>query len=313
MNKGSVADSKALLNTLVTIKDYVRWGASELARQEVFLGHGIATFFHESATIVFFALHLPQHLDDSYLDSILTMEEREQVFTLLNRRIIERIPVAYLVNQASFAGLSFFVDERVLVPRSPISELIEQQFSPWGDAKPVNHILDLCTGSGCIAIACAYAFAEAQVDAVEWSEAAMQVAEINLRQHELEDRLHLYHSDLFNQLPEKKYDIIVSNPPYVSFDEWQRLPEEYHHEPQMGFTANDNGLALVFRILAQAGKFLQDDGILVVEVGASAEPLQQCFPHVPFLWLEFEQGGDGVFLLTAKQLKQYHDYFRKFN
>ncbi len=288
MTANAVTSETDIIITLKTIRDYIRWGASP-------------THLHESATLVFHALYLPDQLDDCYLDSVLTPAERQRVIGLLNRRIKERKPVAYLTRQASFAGLSFFVDERVLVPRSPIAELIEQGFQPWVDEEQVLNILDLCTGSACIAIACAYAFPQARVDAVDLSADALDVAKINREQHKLSEQLNLLQSDLFNALPPCRYDVIVSNPPYVAIQEWKELPAEYHNEPEMGFTGGDSGLDLV----------LSAQGILIVEVGSSAQTLQQLFPDIPFYWLDFEHGGDGIFLLTAEQVQQYHQQFKQ--
>ena len=301
-----------IITTLKSIRDYIRWGASQFAENKVFLGHGIATSLHESAALVMHALYQPYHLDDCYLDAVLTLDERRKVMHLLERRIKERKPVAYLTNEAIFAGLSFYVDERVLVPRSPIAELIEQRFEPWVDEEQIFNVLDLCTGSACIAIACAYAFPEARVDAVELSDDAIAVAQINIDKHDVSEQLTIYKSDLFNALPDNKYDVIVSNPPYVAIQEWKELPTEYHNEPEMGFTAGVTGLDLVLRILVDANDYLTEQGILIIEVGSSAETLQQMFPEIPFYWLEFERGGDGVFLLTAEQVQQYHEHFKKF-
>lgn len=295
--------------SLTSIRDYIRWGASRFAEYGVFLGHGTVTPLDEAAAIVLHTLHQPYDLADAYLDSVLTMTERQAVVELIQRRIDERKPSAYLTHEALFAGLPFYVDERVLVPRSPIAELIEQRFDPWIDETQVFNVLDLCTGSACIAIACAYAFPDAQVDAVELSDDAMAVAQINVDNHDLADQVELYQSDLFNALPAKPYDIIVSNPPYVAISEWEALPAEFHAEPEMGFTGGESGLDLVVRILADAQDYLAEQGILIVEVGSSAETLQDMFPSVPFHWLEFERGGDGVFLLTAAQVKEYHSLF----
>lgn len=302
--------SADVIITLTTIRDYIRWGASLFTASRVFLGHGTVTALDEAAALVLHTLNQPYNLADSYLDSVLTLEERESVVALIRKRICERKPSAYLTNEAIFAGLSFYVDERVLVPRSPIAELIEERFEPWIDEAQVYNILDLCTGSACIAIACAYAFPEAQVDAVELSDDACVVARINIDKHELDDQVTLYQSDLFNAVPEKSYDIIVSNPPYVSIAEWEGLPAEFHAEPAMGFKGGVDGLDLVLRILVDANDYLAEHGILIIEVGSSAETLQQQFPEVPFYWLEFERGGDGVFLLTAEQVQQYHSLFK---
>lgn len=301
-----------IITTLKSIRDYIRWGASQFAENKVFLGHGIATPLHESAALVMHALYQPYNLDDCYLEAVLTLDERKKVMDLLESRIKQRKPVAYLTNEAIFAGLSFYVDERVLVPRSPIAELIEQRFEPWVDEEQVFNVLDLCTGSACIAIACAYAFPEAQVDAVELSDDAIEVARINIDKHDVSEQLAIYKSDLFNSLPGTKYDVIVSNPPYVAIQEWNELPAEYHKEPEMGFTGGETGLDLVLRILVDANDYLIEQGILIIEVGSSAETLQKMFPEIPFYWLEFERGGDGIFLLTAEQVQQYHEHFKKF-
>ncbi|MCF6204177.1 MAG: 50S ribosomal protein L3 N(5)-glutamine methyltransferase [Methylococcaceae bacterium] len=299
-------------NELKTIRDFIRWGASQFVEKKVFLGHGLATSLHESAAIVLHVLFLPYNLDNCYLDAVLTVAERKKVVFLLDKRIKERKPVAYLINKAIFAGLTFYVDERVLVPRSPIAEIILQRFSPWVDENKALNILDLCAGSGCIAIACAYAFPEAHVDAVELSDDALEVAGKNIKKHDVLEQVCLFKSDLFKALPRKKYDVIVSNPPYVAIQEWKDLPAEYHQEPEMGFTGGANGLDLVLRILIDANDYLTEQGVLIIEVGSSSETLQQLFPQVPFYWLEFEQGGDGVFLLTAEQVQQYHQQFKKY-
>lgn len=301
--------SDDILNNLTTIRDYIRWGASRLAQSDVFLGHGTVTPLDEAAALVLHTLSMPYDLSDHYLNTNLTRTERQQLVEILFRRINERKPSAYLTHEALFAGLSFYVDERVLVPRSPIAELIAERFAPWIEESEVYSVLDLCTGSACIAIACAYAFPEAEVDAVDLSPDALAVAEINVAQHELHEQVQLYQSDLFQALPRKPYDIIVSNPPYVSIAEWESLPAEFHAEPEMGFTGGESGLDLVIQILVEANNYLAEHGILVIEVGSSAETLQESFPDVPFHWLEFENGGDGVFLLTAEQLNQYHSLF----
>lgn len=301
--------SPDVITTLTRIRDYIRWAASRFAEHEIFLGHGTGTPLDEAAAIVLHTLHQPYDLADAYLDSVLTLPERQTVLSLIERRIKERKPSAYLTHESIFAGLSFYVDERVLVPRSPIAELIAERFEPWVDEEQVFNILDLCTGSACIAIACAYAFPDAQVDAVELSDDALAVATINIDKHDMADQVALYPSDLFDDLPAKPYDIIVSNPPYVAISEWESLPEEFQAEPEMGFTGGDSGLDLVIRILIDAKHYLAEQGILVVEVGSSAQTLQELFPTVPFQWLEFERGGDGVFLLTAEQVNEYHSLF----
>ena len=235
----------------------------------------------------------------------MTGPEAERIGGLMRRRIDERIPLAYLTHEARFAGLSFFVNEDVLVPRSPIAELIEAGFEPWLDPDQVTDVLDLCTGSGCIAVACAYAFPEANVDATDISPSALEVARINVDRHDVQGRVSLIRSDVFDALPGGRYDLIVSNPPYVSQRELERLPEEFSHEPELGLEAGEDGLDVVRRILRYAEGRLRPDGILVVEVGSSAEALMASYPDVPFLWLDFERGGEGVFLLTAAQLGEH--------
>ncbi len=298
------------LTSLATIRDYIRWAASRFNEAQLFFGHGTASALDEAVAVVLHTINQPYTLPVEYFDSVLTKQEREKVISIIERRVKQRIPAAYLTHEAIFAGLSFYVDERVLVPRSPIAELIEDQFAPWVEPDQVGTILDLCTGSGCIAIACAYAFPEAEVDAVDISEEALQVAAINVEKHHLSERLKLIKSDLFEHLRGKRYDIIVSNPPYVCQAELQQLPAEYHAEPHIGFAGGVSGLDIVIKIIEQAVSFLNDRGILIVEVGSSAETLQTRFPEVPFFWLDFERGGDGVFLLTAEQLKQYASIFQ---
>lgn len=298
-----------VLTTLSTLRDYIRWAASCFTRTQICFGHGTATALDEAAALVLHTVRQPYNLVDAYLDAVLTHEERQAVIAIVDKRINTRMPAAYLTHEAIFAGLSFYVDERVLVPRSPIAELIEQRFAPWVDEDQVENILDLCTGSACIAIACAYAFPNADVDAADVSADALAVAEINSHKHQLDDLLTLYQSDLFAALPANRYDIIVSNPPYVSLAEWQQLPKEFHAEPALGFKGGESGLDLVIRILVDADDYLDAQGILVIEVGNSAETLQNMFPEVPFYWLDFERGGSGVFLLTAEQVTLYHQLF----
>ena len=301
--------SNEILSTLTTLRDYMRWGASRFTQAQVCFGQGTTTALDEAVALVLYAVHQPYTLHSSLFQCVLTLEERKAVLDLIERRINERVPAAYLTKESIFAGLPFYVDERVLIPRSPVAELIEQQFEPWIDEDNVTHILDLCTGSGCIAIACAYAFPNAMVDAVDLSPEALEVAEINIEKHQLSDTVTTYYSDLFNKLPPMQYDIIISNPPYVCLNEWENLPPEFHAEPDMAFKGGVSGLDLVLRILIHAKNYLSDHGILIVEVGSSAETLQTLLIDVPFYWLNFERGGDGVFLLTADQVAHYHDVF----
>lgn len=296
-----------ITETLQTVRDHIRWGASRFQESGLFFGHGTDNAIDEAAILVLHALHLPATVPDAYLDCRITETEKRQVLDILEARIEKRVPAAYLTNEAWFAGFPFFVDERVLVPRSPLAELIEKRFEPWVEPRSVQSILDLCTGSGCIAVACAMAFPDADVDASDLSPDALTVAGINVARYELDQQIELIQSDVFEALRGRRYDIILSNPPYVSADEMATLPTEYWHEPRAGLEAAEEGTAVVARILREAAEHLTPEGILVVEVGRSAETLISRFPSVPFLWLDFERGGDGVFLLTAEQLSQYAD------
>jgi len=295
---------------LKTIRDMLRFAITQFNAAELYFGHGTDNAWDEAFALIIRALHLPFEDNSLLLDARLTIQERQTLLELIKKRVEDRIPVPYLIQEAWFAGLPFYVDERVLIPRSPIAELIEQQFTPWIDPAQVGAILDLCTGSGCIAIACAAAFPEAEVDAVDLSKNALAVAEYNVGKHQLEQQIKLYDSDLFSALPAKRYDIIVSNPPYVADAEMQVLPAEYRHEPEFALTAADEGLAIACKILQQAADYLSENGILIVEVGNSEQALVARFPEVPFMWLDFERGGQGVFLLTAEQLRQYQAYFQ---
>jgi ribosomal protein L3 glutamine methyltransferase len=293
------------IDNLKTVKDFIRWGASRFNEANLSYGHGMSSALDEAVYLVLNALHLPVDTPDSYWDGRLTPIEIEAVKTLLLRRINERKPAAYLTNEGWFAGLPFYVDERVLVPRSPIAELVETQFSPWVEPDDVSTILDLCTGSGCIGIACAYAFANANIDLADISQDAIDVANINIQRHDAAQQVVAICSDVFSNLDNKKYDIIVSNPPYVDIEDMSALTDEFLHEPKLGLSSGENGLDLTIEILHQAADYLNENGILVIEVGNSQYALQQQFPNIPFHWLEFERGGDGVFLLDKHQLELF--------
>ncbi|MBC8212313.1 MAG: 50S ribosomal protein L3 N(5)-glutamine methyltransferase [Gammaproteobacteria bacterium] len=290
---------------LTTLRDYVRWASSEFYRHQLSFGHGFGEALDEAVYLVLFALRLPADWPEKYFDCVLTLEEREQVLSVLSRRIETRQPAAYITHEAWFCGLQFYVDERVLVPRSPIAELINERFEPWIDSSRVSSILDLCTGSGCIAISCQYAFPEALVSASDISAGALEVARKNLQNHQLTDTLMLYESDLFERIPAQKFDLIVSNPPYVDAEDMDALSAEFKAEPSLGLAAGEDGLEIVDRILRQATNYLSDHGVLVVEVGNSQLAMMQKYADMALSWIEFEHGGDGVFCITAQDLRQY--------
>lgn len=287
----------------------LRWGMSQFNAAGLFYGHGTDNAWDEALNLALYALHLPPDVNPNILDSRLTTTERRAIAELYSQRVEKRVPTPYLTRQAWFAGHSYYIDERALIPRSPLAELIERHFSPWIEPEQVALILDIGTGSACIAIACAYAFPEAAVDAVDVSEKALEVAAINVERHHMEEQVSLFHSDLFEKLAGRTYDVIISNPPYVGKAEMESLPTEYKHEPELALAAGTEGLDVVIRILQAAGKYLNPHGILIIEVGNSEEAMQAHFPDVPFLWLEFERGGGGVFLLTAEQLAEYRKVF----
>ena len=299
----------------ISVRALIERGARRLRRARVFFGHGTDNAWDESAALVLHALGLPHEADSAVYARRVGAAAQQRVDELLARRIGQRIPAAYLTGMTWFAGLPFHVDPRVLIPRSPLAELIERRFAPWIDAGRVRRVLDVGTGSGCIAIACAKAFPRARVDAVDISEDALAVARSNVRLHRLGTRLRLMKSDHFGALaPGGKsrqnanttYDIIVANPPYVGARELDGLPPEYHHEPRIALAAGRTGLDSVRVILQQAAAHLRPRGLLVVEVGNAETAVRRVFRRLPFVWLAFERGGRGVFLLTAEQLRDRH-------
>jgi ribosomal protein L3 glutamine methyltransferase len=292
------------LQILTTIRDFIRWGSSEFLRNELSFGHGFVDAFDESRYLTLHALDLPYDSPDAYFDAVLTLPEREHVIDVLQLRISSRQPAAYITRESWFCGLKFYVDERVLVPRSPIAELILNHFEPWADSGKVQRILDLCTGSGCIAIASKYHFPAAEVCASDISPDALEVAALNLEQHDLSDQVTLYESDLFDSIPAQSFDLIVSNPPYVDAEDMLALGDEFHCEPAIGLRAGSDGLLLVDRILARAGEFLSEHGVIFIELGNSQAALEARYEFLPMTWIEFEFGGDGVCAIQARDLRQ---------
>ncbi|MDP0404217.1 50S ribosomal protein L3 N(5)-glutamine methyltransferase [Glaesserella parasuis] len=293
--------SSPVADDLATILDMMRWAYSYFNASDLYYGHGHDNAWDEANQLVLTALALPMDVPETLYASRLTRVEKERIIEMVEQRLGLRKPVAYLTNSAWFSGLEFYVDERVIVPRSPIGELIQQGFTGILRAEP-KRILDMCTGSGCIAIACADKFPNAEIDAVDLSVDALNVAEINIERHNMAHRVFPFQSDLFDDLSQDRYDLIVTNPPYVDQEDLDDMPEEFHHEPEMALGSGVDGLDITKRILAQAADFLSDNGVLVCEVGNSMVHLIEQFPSVPFHWLEFKNGGLGVFSLTREQL-----------
>lgn len=289
----------------LTVGALIERGARRLSRARVFFGHGTDNARDEAAALVLHALRLPHDAAAAHYRRRVQAAAAARAMALISRRIQERIPAAYLTGVSGFAGLRFRVDARVLVPRSPIAELIERRFEPWIAPGRVRRVLDVGTGSGCIAIATARAFPRARVDAVDVSPEALAVARANVRWHRLARRVRLVRSDHFSALKRSTYDIIVTNPPYVGARELNRLPPEYRHEPRVALAAGRTGLDSVRVILREAARHLRSRGLLVVEVGNSERALRRAFPRLPFMWLEFERGGGGVFLLTREELEAH--------
>lgn len=292
-----------LIDDLITVRDWLRWGTSRFNEAHLFFGHGCANAHDEAAWLVLHALHLPPDRLDPYLDARLTRNERLAVLELLQQRVTRRIPAAYLTHEAWQAGLRFYVDERVLIPRSYFADLLAEGFTPWiEDPDAIENALDLCTGSGCLAILMAYAFPNARIDAADLSADALEVARRNVADHGLQDRIHLVESDLFAGLGKRKYDLIISNPPYVTAQAMHDLPAEYRHEPGNALAAGEDGLDIVRRILATAKKHLKPHGLLAVEVGHNQDIMTSAFPRLPLTWIDTESGEGKIFMLRREDL-----------
>ncbi|WP_133543438.1 50S ribosomal protein L3 N(5)-glutamine methyltransferase [Mesocricetibacter intestinalis] len=295
-------------NQLHTIKDYLRWTYSIFNRADLYYGHGQDNSWDEALQLILTGLDLPLDAPQELYDTRLTLSEKQTLLNLVSMRLEKRLPVAYLTNSAWFCGLEFYVDERVIIPRSPISALIQNGFRDLIERAP-KRILDMCTGSGCIAIACAEKFPQAEVDAVDLSVDALNVAEINIERYNLSHRVFPLQSDLFSRLPPDQYDLIVTNPPYVDQEDLSDMPQEFFHEPEMALGSGFDGLDITRKILASAADYLSEEGVLVCEVGNSMVHLIRQYPDVPFNWVELSNGGVGVFALSKQQLLEYRHEF----
>ncbi|MGB9093542.1 MAG: 50S ribosomal protein L3 N(5)-glutamine methyltransferase [Gallionella sp.] len=288
---------------LKTVRDYLRFAVSRFNQAGLFFGHGSSDAYDEAAYLILHTLHLPLDRLEPFLDAHLTGSERSEVLNIIHRRVEHRIPAAYLTHQALLGEFSFYVDERVIVPRSFIAELLFEQLRPWiAQPEAIRSVLDLCTGSGCLAILAAHAFPEAGVDAVDLSAAALAVAERNVADYQLQDRISLIESDMFARLDGKRYDLIISNPPYVDAASVAALPQEYLHEPRLALGSGQDGLDATRVILAQAAQHLSENGILVVEIGHNRDALEAAYPDLPFTWLDVSAGDQFVFMLHRNDL-----------
>jgi ribosomal protein L3 glutamine methyltransferase len=290
-------------HNLYTVRDYLRFAVSRFNHAELFFGHGSSDAYDEAAYLILHILHLPLDRLEPFLDARLTDSERAEVLNIIQRRVEQRVPAAYLTHEAFLGDFSFYVDERVIVPRSFIAELLREQFSPWiAEPEEIASVLDLCTGSGCLAILAAHAFPNANVDAVDLSPDALAVAERNIADYELQDRVNPIESDLFTKLGSGQYDLIISNPPYVDAESVAALPQEYLHEPELALGSGHDGLDATRVILEQAAQHLTDNGILVVEIGHNRDALEAAFPDLPFTWLDVSAGDEFVFMLHRNDL-----------
>ena len=293
----------AASQNLHTVRDYLRFSVSRFYQAKLFFGHGSTDAYDEAVYLILHTLHLPVDTLAPFLDAHLTDIERADVLSVIQRRVEQRIPAAYLTHEAFLGEYSFYVDERVIVPRSFIAELLRSQLSPWiADPEAIGNVLDLCTGSGCLAILAADAFPNAQVDAVDLSQDALAVAKRNVADYELEARVHLIESDLFTELAGRQYDLIISNPPYVDAESVAALPQEYLHEPELSLGSGQDGLDATRLILKHAAEHLTENGILIVEIGHNRDALEAAYPKLPFTWLDVTAGDQFVFMLHRNDL-----------
>ncbi|MFT6836239.1 MAG: ribosomal protein L3 glutamine methyltransferase [Francisellaceae bacterium] len=310
-SKEELPISHSIAEEIITIRDCLRWATSRFLEADLFYGHGTDNAWDEAIHLVLQELFLPLDIDDRILDARLTFSERTKIIEWVYRRVVGRIPLPYLTHVSWFADHKFYVDKRVIIPRSPIGELIRNNYEPWVNVDEVHSVLDLCTGSGCIGIASSYVFEDATITLSDLSLDAVEVAQRNVKDHKLKKRIKVVKSDLFTEFSGEHFDLIVSNPPYVNKDDFLSMPSEFKHEPKMALESGLDGLDIVRRILKQAPHHLNANGKLIVEVGNSKPALEALYPNVPFTWLDFQDGGDGVFLLTAEQLLKFHETFVK--
>ena len=301
----SEQDIQQAVDDLRTAQDFWRWAASRFSEHDLFYGHGTVNAWDEAGALVMQSLELPHHYIEAIGSCRLTRGERQLIAERTAERINSRRPLPYITGKAYFCNLEFIVDERVLIPRSPIAELIQNRFQPWLGEREPGRILDLCCGSACIAIACAHAFPEARIDASDISADALDVAEQNVAAYQLEEQVALIQSDGLTELVGEQYDLIVCNPPYVDAEDFASVPPEYQHEPALALESGEDGLDFVRRLLNEAAQFLTPGGLLICEVGNSMRHVIDQFPNVPFTWLEFEHSDDGVFLISREELRQY--------
>ncbi|WP_395067577.1 50S ribosomal protein L3 N(5)-glutamine methyltransferase [Paraburkholderia silvatlantica] len=292
-----------LAATFATVRDLLRYGVSRFSAAQLAFGHGSSNAYDEAAYLILHTLHLPLDLLDPFLDARLTSEEIDKVLGVIERRATDRVPAAYITQEAWMHGLRFYVDERVIVPRSFIGELLADGLQPYvEDPEQVTAVLELCTGSASLAILAAHAFPNADIDAVDLSSPALEVARRNVHEHDLDARIALFEGDLYAPLPERRYDVIITNPPYVNADSMQALPPEYRHEPEMALTGGADGMDIVRRIIKDARNWLTDDGVLVVEIGNERENVEAAFGGLDLVWLSTSAGDDQVFLIQACDL-----------
>lgn len=291
------------MQSLTTIRDWIRYTVSQFEQSDIFFGHGTDNSYDEAVWLIMSALHLPHDTLENFLDAKLTEPERKHLHHLVEQRITKRVPTAYLVREAWLRGFKFYVDERVIVPRSFIAELLDDGFQPWIEfPEMVESVSDICTGSGCLGILLANTFPNAEVDVIDISPDAIAVANINIANYGLQNQVHAIQSDMFSALAGKTYDVIISNPPYVDAPSMAELPAEYRNEPQLALGSGTAGLDHTHTLLREAAKHLNDDGILVVEIGHNREALLDAYPELPFTWLEVASGNQFVFLLTKAEL-----------